>query len=84
MAIRTLILTLLLCLSTGASSAGWVRGWIDNAYKNDVAPAQQIQLEDEQLMQCEERLREYNKLGLEDPDSEYAKYHLEKWQRICE
>ena len=83
MAIRTLVLAILLCVST-TSSAGWVKKWINETYVTDIAPAQQMQLDDEQLMQCDERLREYNLLVLDDPDSEYAKYHLEKWQRICE
>ena len=82
MAIRFLVLTLLLCAYT-PSSAGWVKQWVES-YKTDIAPAQMIQLEDEQLRQCDERLQKYNRLVLEDPDSEYAKYHLEKWQRICE
>ena len=82
MALRAITLILLL-FSTPLTASNWVNDWYENVYEQRIAPQQQQQLADENLTQCEQKLRLYRDKVNEDPNSDYYQYKLEDWTRKC-
>ena len=85
MAKRKLLISLVILLSSTASAeGGWVKDWYDNVYEQRIAPQQQQMIMEEELGECGAKLHFYQQKVIDNPDSEYFKYKLEKWTERCQ